>query len=45
MRTLLAIVILAVLGWTGWWWFVSSARDRALTGWLDWAFAVAKAEI
>jgi hypothetical protein len=35
MRTLLAIVILAALGWSGWWWFMSSARDRALTGWLD----------
>jgi hypothetical protein len=35
MRTFLAIVILAVLGWSGWWWFVSAARDRALTGWLD----------
>lgn len=35
MRALLAIVVLAVLGWTGWWWFMSSARDRALTGWLD----------
>ena len=21
MRTLLAIVILAALGWSGWWWF------------------------
>jgi hypothetical protein len=35
MRTLLAIVVLALLGWTGWWWFVSSARDRALTSWLE----------
>ena len=35
MRTLLAIVILAVLGWSGWWYFQATARDRALTGWLE----------
>ena len=34
MRVLLAIVILAALGWSGWWWLAATARDRALTGWL-----------
>ncbi len=34
MRTLLAIVILAALGWSGFWWINASARDRAVTGWL-----------
>ena len=34
MRTLLAIVILAALGWSGWWFVQSTARDRAVTGWL-----------
>jgi hypothetical protein len=34
MRTLLAIVILAALGWSGWWWFNASARERALAEWL-----------
>ena len=35
MRTLLAIVILAALGWSGWWLLQSTARDRAMTGWLE----------
>ena len=35
MRTLLAIVILAALGWSGWWFVQSTARDRAMTGWLE----------
>jgi hypothetical protein len=34
MRALLAIVILAVLGWSGWWWVGATARDRAVTEWL-----------
>ena len=34
MRVLLAIVILAALGWSGFWWFNASARERALTDWL-----------
>ncbi len=34
MRTLLAIVILAALGWSGFWWWQASLRDRALTDWL-----------
>jgi hypothetical protein len=34
MRTLLAIVILAALGWSGWWWFNASTRERALMEWL-----------
>jgi len=35
MRTLLAIVILAALGWSGFWWFNATTRERALTGWLE----------
>jgi hypothetical protein len=34
MRALLAIVILAVLGWTGFWFWQAGARERALEGWL-----------
>ncbi len=34
MRLLLAIVVLAALGWSGWWWFHASARERALEAWL-----------
>ena len=35
MRILLAIVILAAAGWSGFWWFNASARERALTRWLE----------
>ena len=31
---LLAIVILAALAWSGFWWFNASARERALDRWL-----------
>jgi hypothetical protein len=34
MRTLLAIVVLAALGWSAWWWFNASMRERALERWL-----------
>ena len=34
MRTLLAIVILAALGWSGYWYVHATAVDRAVTGWL-----------
>jgi hypothetical protein len=34
MRVLLAIVILAAAGWSGWWYVGATARDRAITGWL-----------
>lgn len=34
MRTLLAIVILAALGWSGWWFIQSTMRDRAMEAWL-----------
>lgn len=34
MRTLLAIVILAALGWSAYWWVHATAMDRAMTGWL-----------
>jgi hypothetical protein len=35
MRALLAIVVLAALGWSGFWYWNASMRDRALTGWLE----------
>jgi hypothetical protein len=35
MRTLFAIVVLAALGWSGWWYWAASLREAALTGWLD----------
>lgn len=35
MRILLAIVVLAGLGWSGFWLFNATMRDRALTGWLE----------
>lgn len=34
MRALLAIIILAALGWSGFWLFQSTMRDRALSQWL-----------
>lgn len=34
MRILLAIVALAALGWTGWWFLLAAAKDRALEAWL-----------
>jgi hypothetical protein len=34
MRTLLAIVILAALGWSGYWWFSATTRENALESWL-----------
>lgn len=35
MRILLAIVILAAAGWSGFWWFNASTRERALARWLE----------
>jgi hypothetical protein len=35
MRTLLAIVILAMLGWSGYWYLSASAREDTLRSWLD----------
>lgn len=35
MRVLLAIVVLAALAWSGFWYWNASARDRALTNWLE----------
>jgi hypothetical protein len=34
MRILLAIVILAMLGWSGYWYFGAQGREAALRGWL-----------
>ena len=35
MRILLAIVILAAAGWSGFWWFNATTRERALARWLE----------
>ena len=35
MRLILAIVAAAALGWTGWWFFVAQAKERAIAAWLD----------
>lgn len=35
MRILLAIVVLLALGWSGFWFWNASLRERALTGWLE----------
>jgi hypothetical protein len=35
MRVLLAIVILAAAGWSGWWYLGATAHERAVTRWLD----------
>jgi hypothetical protein len=35
MRALFAIVVLAALGWSGWWYWAASTREAALVGWLD----------
>lgn len=35
MRIVLAIVVAAGLGLTGWWYFVAHSREAALTGWLE----------
>lgn len=35
MRALLVIVLIAALGWSGYWWIGSTAHERALTGWLE----------
>lgn len=35
MRVLLAIVVLTALGWSGFWYWNASMRERALTGWLE----------
>jgi hypothetical protein len=34
MRILLAIIVLAALGWTGWWFAIATAKERALESWL-----------
>jgi hypothetical protein len=34
MRFILAIVTVAALGWTGWWWFIASAKENAIENWL-----------
>ena len=35
MRILLAVVISAALGWSGYWWVASSAAERGVRGWID----------
>lgn len=34
MKAVIAAVVLAALGWSGWWWAASSARETALEAWL-----------
>lgn len=34
MRIILAIVTLAVVGWTGWWFLIATAKERAIEAWL-----------
>jgi hypothetical protein len=34
MRAILAIIALAALGWTGWWFVIATAKERALAAWL-----------
>ena len=34
MRIVLAIIALAALGWTGWWFLIASAKEAALNAWL-----------
>jgi hypothetical protein len=34
MRVILAIVALAAAGWTGWWFLIATAKERALGAWL-----------
>ena len=35
MRALLAIVVVAALAWSGWWYFGAQTRKGALESWLD----------
>ena len=35
VRLLVSLVVFATLGWSGYWWAGSSAKDAALRGWLD----------
>jgi len=34
MRLMLTMILLAALGWTGWWFLIAEAKERALEGWL-----------
>ncbi|MEM9196794.1 MAG: DUF2125 domain-containing protein [Pseudomonadota bacterium] len=33
-RVLVTVTVLFALGWSGWWLFAATAKERALTGWL-----------
>ncbi|MEL6233386.1 MAG: DUF2125 domain-containing protein [Pseudomonadota bacterium] len=33
-RVLVTVTVLFSLGWSGWWFFAATAKERALTGWL-----------
>lgn len=35
MGRLIVVILVAALGWMGWWMFGSTALDRALTAWVD----------
>ncbi|NNL17948.1 MAG: DUF2125 domain-containing protein [Boseongicola sp.] len=51
MGRLIVVILVAALGWMGWWTFGSSALDRALTAWVDerradgWAADVADIDV
>lgn len=32
---LAGVILVVLLGWTAWWWVLSTARDSALTSWLE----------
>lgn len=34
MRIIIAIIALAALAWTGWWFFIANAKESALNAWL-----------
>ena len=34
MRIIIAIIALAALAWTGWWFFIANAKEAALNAWL-----------
>ncbi|MFQ5623573.1 MAG: DUF2125 domain-containing protein [Paracoccaceae bacterium] len=35
MRGLIVLVLLAALGWSGYWWFASTAHENALRAWMN----------
>ncbi|WP_118134161.1 DUF2125 domain-containing protein [Oceanicella sp. SM1341] len=35
LRTLLVVILLVALGWSGWWFFAAGAQQKAYEGWLE----------